>query len=107
MIYLFSDFFLLDLLSHPIFKTHELVWEFLVVPSIDCDLLSSRTKMKREHLLENIHDTHSPVFEDLDKVVSVFKESHESFSKLQGLMKMMGASAKRLGHSKRGRFSSI
>lgn len=96
------DFFLLELLSNSNFKNHELVWEFLVVPSIDTNLLSSRTRMKREHLLENIHDSYSPVVEGLDRTLALFQLSKESFLKLQGLLKMTGSAAKRLGHAKRG-----
>ena len=58
--------------------------------------------MKREHLLENIYDTFPPVVEGLDNTLAFFKNSHEKFVKIQGLMKMMGASVKRLGQSKRG-----
>jgi hypothetical protein len=84
------------------FKNHELVWEFLVVPSIDTNLISSRTRMKRENLLETIYDTYSPVVEGLDRTVAFFIESKEHFLKQQGFIKMMGAAAKRLGHLKRG-----
>jgi hypothetical protein len=99
---LILDFFLLELLTSSTFKNHELVWEFLVVPAIDTNLLSSRTRMKREHLLENIHDTYSPVVEGLDRTVAIFKDSKEHLLQLQGLIKMTSAAAKRLGHSKKG-----
>ena len=104
---LIIGFFLLDLLSHPIFQTHELVWEFLVVPSLDHALISSRTKLKRDHMIEKINDTYSPIVEGLEEIALAFKESVLWFLKLQGLVKILGSSSKRLGYAKKGKLICV
>lgn len=49
------------LLTHGTFATHELVWEFFLVPDIDVDMLSERTKRKAEARVENVKDDYEPV----------------------------------------------
>jgi hypothetical protein len=91
----------LDLLSHPTFKNHELVWEFLIVPTIEQNLIASRTKSKREHILDTVFDTFTPVIESVSKSVQHFKDSQARLVKLQNAIKQTGASVKRLGQSKK------
>lgn len=49
------------LLTHGTFATHELVWEFFLVPDIDVEMLSERTKRKAEARVENVKDDFEPV----------------------------------------------
>jgi hypothetical protein len=55
------DNFFQALLTHGTFSTHELVWEFFLVPDIDPALLSERTKRKAEARLENLKDDYEPI----------------------------------------------
>ena len=55
------DNFLTSLLAHGTFSTHELVWEFFLVPEIDSAMLTERTKRKAEARVENVKDDFQPV----------------------------------------------
>ncbi|KAF8475731.1 hypothetical protein BDZ91DRAFT_689392 [Kalaharituber pfeilii] len=64
------DFFLRTLLSHSTFSTHELLWEFFLVPELHTEQLIERSKRKAETRNEKIREDYSPV-EDI-KEVEVF-----------------------------------
>lgn len=55
------DSFLKSLLTHATFATHEMVWEFFLVPDIDPLMLSERSQRKAELRLENVRDDYDPV----------------------------------------------
>jgi len=55
------DNFFHSLLSHGTFSTHELIWEFFLVPEMDVDMLSERSKRKAEARVENVKDDYEPV----------------------------------------------
>lgn len=55
------DDFLRNLLSHTTFSTHEMVWEFFLVPDIDPSMLAERSKRKAEIRVENLRDDFLPV----------------------------------------------
>lgn len=55
------DNFLRILLGHPTFSTHELVWEFFLVPDIDPGMLTERSKKKAETRAEMVRDEYDPI----------------------------------------------
>ncbi|KAG9248749.1 hypothetical protein BJ878DRAFT_309911 [Calycina marina] len=55
------DNFLNVLLRHPTFSTHEMLWEFFLVPDISGDLMEQRSKLKSETRIENVRDEYEPV----------------------------------------------
>nr|POE54924.1 upf0507 protein [Quercus suber] len=55
------DSLLRNLLSHGTFSTHELVWEFFLVPEMDADMLFERSKRKAEARVDNIKDDYEPI----------------------------------------------
>jgi len=55
------DNFFRNLLVHGTFSTHELVWEFFLVPELDSTMLADRTKRKAETRVENVRDEFDPV----------------------------------------------
>ena len=55
------DNFLHNLLTHATFSTHEMVWEFFLVPDIDPAMLEERSKRKAELRVENVRDDYDPV----------------------------------------------
>lgn len=61
------DAFLRVLLSHSTFATHELLWEFFLVPDIQADMMEQRSTLKAELHREKIHDEFEPV-EDVHEV---------------------------------------
>lgn len=55
------DSFFRLLLAHPSFSTHEMVWEFFLVPDIDPVMLAERSKKKAETRAEMVRDEYDPV----------------------------------------------
>ncbi|KAF2200039.1 hypothetical protein GQ43DRAFT_481926 [Delitschia confertaspora ATCC 74209] len=71
------DGFLKILLTHPTFSTHELVWEFFLVPDIDPTMLAERSKRKAESRIERIKDEYDPIF-DVREVELFVQHARES-----------------------------
>ncbi|KAF1953365.1 hypothetical protein CC80DRAFT_450873 [Byssothecium circinans] len=57
------DAFLKILLKHPTFSTHELVWEFFLVPDIDPTMLAERSARKAELRVERVRDEYAPIYD--------------------------------------------
>jgi ankyrin repeat protein len=55
------DNFFRNLLTHGTFATHELVWEFFLVPEIDAAMLTERSKRKAEARVDNVRDDYESV----------------------------------------------
>lgn len=55
------DRFLKILLAHPTFSTHEMLWEFFLVPDMQSEQMAQRAKLKAELLKETIQDEYEPV----------------------------------------------
>jgi len=55
------DNFLRNLLTHATFSTHEMVWEFFLVPDIDPIMLEERSRRKAELRAENVRDDYDPI----------------------------------------------
>ena len=62
-----ADFFLRTLLSHSTFSTHELLWEFFLVPELQTEQLIERSKRKVETRNEKLREEYTPV-EDMREV---------------------------------------
>lgn len=62
-----TDWFLKILLAHPTFATHEMLWEFFLVPDLQPDMIEQRSKLKAETRAENIHEEYEPL-EDVREV---------------------------------------
>jgi hypothetical protein len=61
------DAFLKILLSHTTFSTHEMIWEFLLVPDIQAEMMEQRSKLKAETQVEMVKEEYEPV-EDIADV---------------------------------------
>ncbi|OQD77925.1 hypothetical protein PENDEC_c002G03779 [Penicillium decumbens] len=55
------DRFLKTLLAHPTFSTHEMLWEFFLVPELQPEMMADRCRSKAAALTETIADEFSPV----------------------------------------------
>ena len=63
------DLFLQILLSHPTFSTHEMLWEFFLVPDIDLRMLAERAHLKASTRVDNLREDYEPL--PLDSAPSV------------------------------------
>lgn len=54
------DRFLKTLLSHPTFETHEMLWEFFLVPELHPDMMADRSRQKALALTETIAEDYAP-----------------------------------------------
>ncbi|KAL4930156.1 putative VPS9 domain protein [Aspergillus undulatus] len=55
------DKFLKILLSHPTFSTHELLWEFILVPELQPQMMADRSHRKAQAFTESIVEDHDPI----------------------------------------------
>ena len=71
------DKFLKIMLAHSTFSTHELLWEFILFPEIQPDMMAERSRKKAEIRSENIREDYEPV-EDVRDVSTFFEHARES-----------------------------
>jgi len=78
------DRFLKILMTHPTFSTHEVLWEFFLVPDMQPDQIEARAKLKADFLHEKIADDYEPLTSKLDliDVDSVVSHSRDSVRRL-------------------------
>ncbi|KAJ5660056.1 hypothetical protein N7507_006507 [Penicillium longicatenatum] len=55
------DRFLKTLLTHPTFATHEMLWEFFLVPELQPEMMADRSRSKAVALTETIADDFPPI----------------------------------------------
>lgn len=68
--------FLKILLSHSTFSTHEMLWEFFLVPDIQADMMEQRSKLKAETRVEKVREEYEPV-DDLRDVEQFVDHARE------------------------------
>lgn len=71
-----ADAFLKIMLDHPTFATHEMMWEFFLVPELQLDMMEQRTKLKADARTERIKDEYEPV-EDVREVEQFINHARE------------------------------
>lgn len=71
------DKFLRIMLAHSTFSTHELLWEFILVPEIQPEMMAERSMKKAEIRAEKIKEEYEPV-EDVRDVESFVGHARES-----------------------------
>jgi len=76
------DCFLKTLLAHSTFSTHELLWEFFLVPEIQQNLMIERSKKKAEARIEKIREEYQPIEDtrDVEVFVTHAKDSVRSIN---------------------------
>ncbi|KAI8630614.1 hypothetical protein F5Y19DRAFT_51926 [Xylariaceae sp. FL1651] len=62
-----TDAFLKIMLSHSTFATHEMLWEFFLVPDLQADMMEQRSRLKAETRVEKVRDELEPL-EDAHEV---------------------------------------
>lgn len=78
------DRFLKIMISHPTFATHEMLWEFFLVPDMAPEQIAERAKLKAELVKEKISDDYDPMTNkaDLKDVDSVITHSRDVVRKV-------------------------
>ncbi|KAM0433264.1 hypothetical protein ACHAPT_004138 [Fusarium lateritium] len=71
-----ADWFLKIMLMHPTFATHEMLWEFFLVPELQLDMMEQRTLLKAETRSEKVRDEYEPV-EDVREVEQFVNHARE------------------------------
>ncbi|KAI2602375.1 VPS9 domain-containing protein [Hypoxylon sp. NC1633] len=62
-----TDSFLKVLLAHPTLATHEMLWEFFLVPDLQAEMMEQRSRLKAETRAEKVRDELEPL-EDIREV---------------------------------------
>ena len=71
------DRFLKIMLAHSTFSTHELLWEFILFPEIQSEMMEERSRKKAEVRAENIKEQYEPV-DDVHDVESFVGHAREA-----------------------------
>ncbi|KAL8689817.1 MAG: hypothetical protein Q9218_004590, partial [Villophora microphyllina] len=71
------DRFLKIMLAHSTFSTHELLWEFILFPEVQPDMMEERSRKKAETRADNIKEQYEPV-EDVRDVESFVGHAREA-----------------------------
>lgn len=76
------DNFLTTMLAHPTFATHEMLWEFILVPDIDPDMLAERARRKAAIRVDKLREEYEPVTDGGASVEIFVDHAHEQVVKL-------------------------
>ena len=71
------DKFLKMMLAHSTFSTHELLWEFILFPEIQPEMMAERSRRKAGIRAENIRDEYEPL-EDTREVSTFVEHAQDS-----------------------------
>ncbi|KAI4258563.1 MAG: hypothetical protein L6R42_005028, partial [Xanthoria sp. 1 TBL-2021] len=71
------DRFLKIMLAHSTFSTHELLWEFILFPEVQPEMMEERSRKKAETRAENIKEQYEPI-EDVHEVESFVAHAREA-----------------------------
>ncbi|KAL8980272.1 MAG: hypothetical protein Q9205_004596 [Flavoplaca limonia] len=71
------DRFLKIMLAHSTFSTHELLWEFILFPEVQPEMMEERSRKKAETRAENIKEQYEPI-EDVREVESFVGHAREA-----------------------------
>ena len=76
------DHFLKIMLAHSTFSTHELLWEFFLVPEIQPEMMANRSQMKAAIRSEKVIEEYSPIsnVRDVEQFVSHAREMVRSLN---------------------------
>jgi len=95
-------------LKHKNYSEHELFGEFLILPSLNVDLISERTKIKCQSLKEQISNQYSFSVENIDENLKKLKAQESklnqdinSVKQLSNVMKKLSKNHKELSNSYR------
>ncbi|CAK7198387.1 hypothetical protein SEUCBS139899_001048 [Sporothrix eucalyptigena] len=70
------DWFTRMMMMHPTFAQHEMLWEFILVPDIQPDMMTQRSKLKAETRAEKVRDELEPL-DDIREVEQFVDHARE------------------------------
>lgn len=97
------DWFLRILLAHPTFATHEMLWEFFLVPDLQPDMMEQRSKLKAETRIEKVRDELEPL-EDVREVEQFVDHARENVRSVNHSTKSVARRTNVAGNAAFGRF---
>lgn len=92
------DWFLRILLSHPTFATHEMLWEFFLVPDLQADMMEQRSKLKAETRAEKVREELEPL-EDIREVEQFVDHARENVRGVNHSTKSVARRTNVVGHA--------
>ncbi|KAJ6445493.1 VPS9 domain-containingprotein [Purpureocillium lavendulum] len=101
-----TDWFLRIMLGHPTLGTHEMLWEFFLVPELQLDAMEARTKLKVEMKAEKIKDEYEPV-EDVREVEQFANHAREMVRSVSYSTKSVARRANGLGQAASDLYDSM
>ncbi|KAF8976244.1 hypothetical protein BGZ46_008424 [Entomortierella lignicola] len=93
------DMFLNYLSNHPVLSNHELVWEFMLMPELQRDMIAERSLVKQESALDSIFDNFSSVVENLEHEETYFKHLNDEIVNLDNAVQYARKCARKLSRS--------
>ncbi|CAL5873412.1 uncharacterized protein PFLUO_LOCUS7691 [Penicillium psychrofluorescens] len=90
------DRFLKTLLTHPTFSTHEMLWEFFLVPELQPGMMADRSQRKAVALTETIADDYEPI------TVEGMRDTEQFITHAQDMVRSVHATSRSLirrGHA--------
>ncbi|KAF5122178.1 UPF0507 protein [Metarhizium anisopliae] len=99
-----TDWFLRIMLSHPTLATHEMLWEFFLVPELQLEAMEQRTKLKVEARIERIKEEYEPI-RDMREVEQFVNHAREMVRSVSYSTKSVTRRANGVGLAISGEFS--
>lgn len=100
------DAFLKVLLAHSTFSTHEMLWEFFLVPDIQADMMEQRSKLKAETRAEKVRDELEPI-DDVRDVEQFVDHAREMVRSVNYSTKSVARRANMVQSTTTGTFSLL
>lgn len=91
-----TDSFLKILLAHPTFATHEMLWEFFLVPDVQADMIEQRSRLKAATRAEKVRDEFEPL-EDIREVEQFVDHARDMVRSVNYSTKSVARRANALG----------
>ncbi|KAI9232630.1 MAG: hypothetical protein BYD32DRAFT_427902 [Podila humilis] len=93
------DMFLNYLSDHPVLGDHELVWEFMLMPELQRDMIMGRSQCKQESLVDSIFDNYPPVVDDLEHEEKYFEHLNSEILRLESAVQLVRKCSRKLSRS--------
>ncbi|KAM0330172.1 hypothetical protein ACHAQA_004345 [Verticillium albo-atrum] len=91
-----TDWFLRIMLAHSTFSTHEMLWEFFLVPDIQLDMMDQRSNLKAETRAEKVREELEPL-EDVREVEQFINHARDMIRSVNYSTKSVARRASSVG----------
>ncbi|PBP24502.1 VPS9 domain protein [Diplocarpon rosae] len=97
------DGFLKTLLAHSTFSTHEMLWEFFLVPDIQAGMMEKRSNLKSEARIETVREEYEPV-DDVRDIERFVDHARDMVRSVNYCTKSVARRANAVGATTTGKF---